>query len=104
MKTSYLKLKAPKYLIILVIINIIFLLNSYSQKNSMLGYIKVGYLFTPPNTADLGFSLNGVARGSDDNQIVKRVIYGFGFKAFMPYKNNFSLDVIWVFKIFSIQG
>ncbi len=90
MKTNLSKQNGKRCIAGLCILCTLLSFNLYSQNLSLKGYGKLGFLLTPPNTADLGFSLDGNPGGLDDLQDVKCLIYGLGFKAIMPYKNQLS--------------
>ena len=51
-------------------------------------YGKIGTLLTPPNTADLDYSVNGTPGGLDDIQEVSSLTYGFGFQVLGVLKNG----------------
>jgi len=75
-------------IILLFALTLLFTFELHAQKPILTFYGKLGYLLTPPNTADLGYSVDGVAGGLDDLQDVNQTTYGFGFKVFSANKNN----------------
>jgi hypothetical protein len=54
-------------------------------------YGKIGILLTPPNTADLDYSLDGNPGGLDDSQEVDIITFALGVQFIKERENSFAL-------------